>query len=77
MKGLLTFMKTLVTLAVALGFASCLVRPVLAGAIIYSQDPTLSDFTSTVTSYGTFIAGNQSSIGALSTTAISASASSS
>jgi hypothetical protein len=60
-------MKTLITLAAGLGLASCLVGPVWAGAIIYSQDPTLSDFTSTVTSYGTFIAGFQSSIGTLST----------
>src|ERR1035438_4014162 len=31
---------------------------VYAGSIVYSQDPTLSDFTSTVTSYATFTAAS-------------------
>jgi hypothetical protein len=38
-----------------------------AGATVYSLDPNLSDFTATVSSYGTFISGQHTSLGNLST----------
>lgn len=41
--------------------------PYANATTIYTNDPTLSDFTSTVSSYGTFISGADSALGSLST----------
>lgn len=56
--------------ALIIGLTGGSLSQVYAGPIIYSQDPTLSDFTSTVTSYATFTAASSGTIPYTPTTAI-------